>query len=104
MTNTSTIVTIDTLNSIFATYALPVTLVSDNGTTFTSDSFKANRRENGIKYITSAPRHQATNGLPEKAVQTFKTSMTKMSDSLQWNAHINKFLFQYRNTPRSTPQ
>ena len=81
VTNTSTVVPVDTLNSIFATHGLPVTLVSYSGMAFTNDSFKA-CRENGIKHITSAPRHPATNGLVEKAVQTFKASMKKIIDSL----------------------
>ena len=104
VTSTFTAVTVDALNSIFATHGLPVTLVSDNETAFTSNEFKAYCRASGIKHITSVPRHPSTNGLAEKAVQIFKASIKKLNESLHWNARINKFLFQYRNTPQITTQ
>lgn len=104
ISNSSTAVTVDALNSIFATHGLPVTLVSDNGTAFTSEEFKNYCKLSGIKHVTSAPRHPSTNGLAEKAVQIFKNCIKKMDQSLHWNARINKFLFKYRNTPHSTTQ
>ena len=57
---------------MFATHGLPETVVSDNGTAFTSAEFRTFLKKNGIKQITFAPYHPATNGLAERAVQTQK--------------------------------
>lgn len=91
-------VTITLLRSIFATHGLPEFLVSDNGSVFTSTEFQSFLRSNGIRHSTSAPYHPATNGLAERAVQTFKHYIKKTSgDTLE-----TKFLFQYRITPHAT--
>ncbi|KAK4314476.1 hypothetical protein Pmani_014181 [Petrolisthes manimaculis] len=104
VSSTSTNVAIDALNSIFATHGLPVTLVSDNGTAFTSEEFGKYCEKSGIKHIRSAPRHPSTNGLAERAVQTFKSCMKKMEESLPRSVRLNRFLFKYRNTPQSNTQ
>ncbi len=65
--------TVAILRSIFATHGIPELIVSDNGTPFTSHEFQTFIQCNGIRHNTSAPYHPATNGLAERAVQTFKT-------------------------------
>ena len=67
--------TIDTFCSIFATHGLPELLVSDNGPSFTSAEFQEFMKRNGVRHITSAPYHPASNGLAERPVQTFKTAL-----------------------------
>jgi len=69
--------TISQLRSIFATHGIPELLVSDNGSVFTSSEFEEFMRLNGIRHTTSAPYHPATNGLAERAVQTFKSFLKK---------------------------
>ena len=100
--NTSTVVTTDALNSVFATHGIPSTLVSDNGASFTSDEFQQFCKASRIKHIRSAATHPATNGLAERAVQIFKNSMKKMRNNIPWKQGINRFLFKYRTTPQST--
>ena len=56
------------LRSIFSTHDLPQQIVTDNGPTFTSEEFT---KQNGIKHTLSAPYHPSSNGLAERAVQTF---------------------------------
>ena len=63
---------VEALRSIFARMGLPEQIVSDNGPQFTAEVFKNFARVNGIRHITGAPYHPATNGLAERLVQSFK--------------------------------
>ena len=75
MTTTTSARTIETLQNLFARYGVPAQLVSDNGPQFTPEKFQQFLKRNGIKHITSAPYHPATNGLAERCVQSFKNAM-----------------------------
>ena len=65
------------LRECFSTHGLPDVIVSDNGTAFTSEDFALFLSENGIKHITSAPKHPASNGFAERYVRTFKETMKR---------------------------
>ena len=84
----------------FANHGLPEILVSDNGPAFVSKEFEEFAKKNGIRHVKSAPYHPSTNGLVERAVQTFKNSMKKQSGTLQ--TRLSRFLFKYRTTPHTT--
>ena len=56
---------------------------------------------NGIKHLTTAPYHPASNGLAERAVQTVKTGLKKMTAG-NIEDKLARFLFQYRITPHTT--
>ena len=91
--------TIEKLREMFATHGLPATLVSNNGSNFTSSEFQFTKR-NGIKHIKVAPYHPASNGLAERAVQIFKEGYEKMEGgSVQ--TKLSRFLLSYRTTPHS---
>ena len=93
--------TIEQLRMIFATHGIPQKIVSDNGPTFTSQEFKTFMTQNGVLHITSAPYHPSTNGLAERAVQTFKQALKRIQgNSIQ--EKLFKFLFQYQITPHTT--
>ena len=94
--------TIQKLQALFATHGLPEVLVSDNGTAFTSEEFSAFMRRNGIRHLTSAPYHPASNGLAERAVQTLKDALRKDTGEVSLDSQIQEFLFRYRITPHST--
>ena len=47
--------TINSLRHSFATHGLPHIIVTDNGTSFTSNEFKTFCKMNGIKHITTTP-------------------------------------------------
>ena len=82
-TSKSTKAAVDKLRQIFATHGLPNALVSDNGAAFTSKEFADFLIRNGICHITSSPHHPSTNGLAERAIQTFKQAMRKSSGFLE---------------------
>ena len=94
-------VTISTLRSLFATHCIPELIVSDNGTAFTSSEFQNFVKQNGIRHNTSAPYYPATNGLTERAVQTFKSFLKKSSEG-SLEDRLSLFLFRYRITPHMT--
>ena len=70
--------TVKILQSMFATHGIPHMMLSDNESVFTNVEFGDFMKSNGITHVTSAPYHPATNGLAERAVQTFKEAIKKM--------------------------
>ncbi|XP_061152316.1 uncharacterized protein K02A2.6-like [Syngnathus typhle] len=99
----TTTVTVNQLQMLFARTGYPLQLVSDNGTQFTSEEFQIFLKSNGIKHLTSAPHHPATNGLAERFVQTFKQSMkASRREEVPLQQKIANFLLAYRNTPHTT--
>lgn len=94
--------TIEKLRQTFAIHGLPKTLVTDNGPTFTSQEFRQFITENGIQHVFSAPYHPSSNGLAERAVQTFKRSLKQMEPVGSLQSRLSKFLFKYNITPHST--
>ena len=92
--------TISALRTIFATFGLPEILVSDNGSVFTSEEFRVFIKRNGIRHLTSAPYHPATNGLAERAVQIFKrTPQTSLSLSMSSKVASNLQCSESRRRP-----
>ena len=87
---------------LFATHGIPEVIVSDNGTAFTSAEFSEFTAKNGVKHLKTAPYHPSTNGLAERAVQTFKTAMKKSGSGSDIDTRLARFLFHYRTTPNST--
>ena len=99
--NATSSTTITALRSIFAAHGIPELLVSDNGSVFTSAEFKNFIQHNGIRHATSVPYHPATNGLAERAVQTFKSFLKKTPDGTLED-RLSKFLLNHRLIPHST--
>ena len=69
---------------------------------FTSQEFQQFMDMNGIKHLTTASYHPASNGLAERAVQTLKTGLKKMPVGGNIEDKLARFLFQYRITPHTT--
>ena len=98
MQSTTSENTVRKLQDIFATHGLPQKIITDNGSVFTSAIFQSFMDRNGIKHICSAPYHLSTNGLAERAVQTFKQTLRQISGG-SVKEKLAKFLFNYRITP-----
>ncbi|XP_039757393.1 uncharacterized protein K02A2.6-like [Pararge aegeria] len=95
------------LKEIFSRFGICRVLVSDNGPPFSSEEFKLFLKNNGIKHVTSAPYHPASNGEVENAVRTVKRSLKKADvekicrkgqnmyevetvEGLRWNRHTDQ--------------
>ena len=103
MTSTTAERTISELRTLFAHNGIPHQLMSDNGPQFSCDLFKQFMANNGIKHVTSAPYHPATNGLAERFVQTFKRALRSMrAEKGSIEQKLNRFLMRYRNAPHCT--
>lgn len=93
---------IASLRKIFASQGLPDILVTDNGRNFTSREFNSFLKNNGIKHLYSPPYHPASNGQIERAIQTFKNKLKKISDeSRPWSEKLPKTLYALRTVPNS---
>ena len=89
------------LRSVFVIHGLPLVIVTDNGSAFTSEEFKMFIRKNGIKHVTSASYHPSTNGQAERAVQTLKRGL-KCTTGNSVQEKLSRFIFGYRITPHTT--
>ena len=78
-------------------------IVSDNGSCFTSAEFESFCSQRGITHTKSTPCHPATNGLAERAVQSFERGMKKLNKGTL-EERLQTFLMGYRNTPHSTTE
>ncbi|XP_062588415.1 uncharacterized protein K02A2.6-like [Saccostrea cucullata] len=109
MKNITTRTTIDKLRSVFATHGLPEVIVSDNGPPFTSKEFEQFIAKNGIQHI-KTPYHPSSNGCAERAVQTFKTAIKKITggtiqerDPKDAKTFIHEPVPESLDTPACTP-
>ena len=98
--STSAVSTIIKRCSLFATHGIPEQLVSDNESGFWGEEFKQFTTHNGIKHTFTSPYHPSSNGLAERAVQTFKSTVVKMDGPI--DVRLSRFLLQYRVTPQTT--
>ena len=56
-------------------------------------------KRNGIKHLTSAPYHPASNSLAERCVQSFKSAMESETEVKPLNIKLASFLLAYKNNP-----
>ena len=99
MPRTSTAATVSALRKIFYRFGVPHTLVTDNGSQFTSSQFADFCRRNAIVHIRSPPYHPQSNGQAERFVDTFKRAFQKMKGEGTLEENIDTFLLTYRTTP-----
>lgn len=104
MSSITSTLTIQALRRVFATFGLPITLVSDNGRQLVSDEFENFLAKNNVKHVTSPPYSPASNGAAENAVKTVKSALKKalVSNSENTNVVLCRFLLDYRVTPHCT--
>ena len=92
--------TIRALSGVFSRYGNPETLVSDNGTQFTSEDFKVMCESRGINHLRIAPYHPQSNGQAERFVDTLKRGFKKLNgEGPPTLATLDELLMSYRTTP-----
>ena len=85
---------------LFASYGLPLQLVSDNGPQFTAAEFQQFLKGNGVKHIRCSPYHPSFNGLAERFIKTFKQAMwSGEADGLH---RLQNLLLSYQAIPHAT--
>ncbi|GFG35891.1 hypothetical protein Cfor_05252 [Coptotermes formosanus] len=103
MPSSTSTVTINTLRKLFDQHGVPETIVSDNGTQFTSHEFRQFCKLKAINLILSPPHHPPSNGQAELFVDTFKRGLLKLKGEGDVDQMLDTFLLAYRTTPKSTP-
>ena len=92
--------TINSLESMFATHGLPYTVTSDNGPHFVAESFQTFLRDNGIKHRKITPLWPQANGEIERQnrslLKRMKIAQVERED---WKKAVQTYLVAYRNTP-----
>nr|XP_054932847.1 uncharacterized protein K02A2.6-like [Dermacentor andersoni] len=88
---------INVLRSLFATFGIPRKVVSDNGAAFVSSEIQDFYQRNGIRNVTSAPYHPATNGQAERYVGELKRARAR-EPSGSLSARLSRFLFRQHTT------
>ncbi|XP_030039037.2 uncharacterized protein K02A2.6 [Manduca sexta] len=102
---TSSSSVINKLYEYMARFGLPHTIVSDNGTQFTSVEFKTFCLSNGIMHMTSPAYHPASNGQAECYVKVVKKGIKSCilsNNGISTDCKLWKYLFDYRNSIHST--
>ncbi|EYC07831.1 hypothetical protein Y032_0068g153 [Ancylostoma ceylanicum] len=103
ISNISATKTLRALNSLFARYRSPQTIMSDNGTQSTSEQFKTMCDEGEIVHIKTAPYHLQWNGQAERFVHTLKRGIKKLKGEKRPSGEtLNVVLRAYRTTPNSS--
>lgn len=89
-------------------FGTPNTIVSDNGTSFTSQEFRNFCSLNGINHMFSPAYHPSSNGQAESMVKVIKKGIKSIiigsTNKTLLQEQISKFLFDYRNSKNSTTQ
>lgn len=81
LTSTTSEQVIAKTKAIFARHGIPMTVISDNGPQFASQSFKDFAKSYGFEHITSSPLYPQSNGLAEKGVQIVKRLLKKATET-----------------------
>ena len=93
--------TVNRLHELFARYGVVDTIVSDNGTQFTSKEFEHFCATFQVEHIRIPPYHPRSNGQAERFVNTLKRALKKAIGTPTKKA-LQLFLQVYRITPNKS--
>lgn len=86
-------------NNWLSRYGIPVSIASDNQSTFTSHNWNAFLELLGIKPIHTSPYHPQSNGIIERFIRTLKTAL-KAADIKDWLQNLPWVLLLLRASPK----
>jgi hypothetical protein len=94
----------EALIDIFSRIGVPLTILTDQGSQFTSEMMKEVHRLMGMKGITTSPYHAQANGLVERFNGTLKSMLKKLTTEkpTDWDRYISAVLFAYREVPQAS--
>ena len=92
----------DALISIFSRYGPPDSILSDQGSNFTSEVLKQAAVLLRIQITTSSPYHQQTNGLVEQFNGTLKSMLRKYELEAPQSWFLPYLLFANREVPQTS--
>ena len=102
MKSTTAEKTVKYLKEVFSVYGLPLSITTDNGPQFISDTFAEYMRENGIQHRRITPLWPQANGQVERQNRSFmKRIRIAHSEGKNWREEINTYLMMYRSSPHS---
>ena len=92
------------INFHFYKYGFPKKITSDNGRQFLSKLFISYCKDHAIELNNTSPRHPQSNGICERFNGTFSDMIkhSSLDDAKSWDELINKLLFTYNNSVRSS--
>ncbi|XP_060092259.1 uncharacterized protein K02A2.6-like, partial [Heteronotia binoei] len=102
--STSTAAAVRALRRVLCTHGIPDTLVTDNGTAFTSREFREFTDRYLIRHIRSAPFHPATNGQAERMVRTTKEALGQLLMGRKLTTRLDRLHPDRAPEVRGTPE
>ncbi|XP_040064183.1 uncharacterized protein LOC120838367 [Ixodes scapularis] len=92
------------LIEIFSRVGLPSEIISDKGTSFTSELMNEVTELLSFKHLLSAPYHSKCNGLVEYYHGTLRPMLKKMCEEKpqSWDEYLAPVLFAYREAPQAS--
>ena len=91
------------LNEIFGTFGVPVRLICDRGSAFTSKAFEAFCKDKNIKRILNATATPRANGQCERFNRSILNSlMTSIKDERDWDRKVDTVKWAINNVPNDT--
>lgn len=94
---------IASLETLFARYGAPYTLITDNGPQFTDSTFNEFLKAYGVEHSTRPPLWPRANGEVERQNRTLLRAMQiAQVEGRDWRKELMTFLLAYRTTPHST--
>ncbi|XP_042149961.1 uncharacterized protein LOC120847418 [Ixodes scapularis] len=94
----------EALVEMFTRYGVPQEILSDRGTSFTSELMREVSRLLSMKHLLTTPYHPMSNGLVERFNGTIKQMLRRMCQERpkDWDRYLPALLFAYREVPQSS--